>query len=615
MSETTEWAQYQRGINYKKSIKLLETIDRNERFWAKRHWEGVKTNGLPAAVLPWSKRIGDFKIAMVMADNVAITFAPQGVDNSSQNPADEIKRKTAAILTDYAHTIAENVKADAMDADGLVDAFLSGDMASFWFWDSTISAGNGILGDINGHLVDSMNLILGDVNNPEINNVYGPVQPYIIVAKRMNVKDVREAARRNGVSEDEIRNITSDSENTNQVGDRAKTELDEDDETGKCLVLLKMWKELEEVKEPSIDPATGDPELDESNEPVMAVTDYVWHIYAKESTESVVIRKNWDTGLHRYPVALMNWERRKGSCHGEAEMTSLIPNQVVINQMASMITLWIKLHGFPKVIYDKTRITSWDNSLDKAIPVNGVDAGGVGGAAMYMQPGQLSAAVQQFFQTFITMTKEAAGANESVLGDAAPTNTSAIIVNSKNAAVPLNAIKRRYYRYKEDVALIWLDFIQTYYSKYPNRQLDINGNLVTLDPKVLKSLKLSLKIEVTPSSPFDEAAQQATLDNLLAQQHITFVEWLERVRKGSVPNSQGLIAERDEAKLQAEGEEKQFLYQLMAEKIDMIMQTLPPEAQSELKQLQRNDPPAYEAQAKQLIRRPYANNVEGQPIL
>ena len=598
MNETIEWSQYRRGISHKNKIDLFKNVDKNEKFYSKRHWEGVKTNGLPAAILPYSKRITDFKIAMVMSDMVSMTFTSQGVADDSQDELDVVKRDIASQLTAYARTMAENTKFDSMNENGLLDSALTGDMVSFWFWDSTIYAGNGIMGEVNGHLIDNGNLFPGDVNDPEINNVFGPVQPYIIIAFRKNVKEVRDEARKNGVPEEEIENIVADNETRNQAGDRSKTELDGDGEDGKCIVLLKMRKEFDGQQ---------------------------WHILAKESTESVVTRPEWDTGLHRYPVALMNWDLRKGSCHGEAEMTALIPNQIVINQLASRITLWIYLHGFPKIIYDKTRITNWDNSFEKAIPVNGVDAGGVGGAAQYMQPAQLSAAVQQFFTTFIDLTKEAAGANESVLGESAPTNTSAIIVNSKNAAVPLNSIKRRFYRYVEDVGLIWLDFWLSKYTEYPNRQIEVTKDgkkqIVSLDTETLKNMRLKLKIEVSPSSPFDEAAQQTSLDNLLAQDQITFIEWLKRIRKGSVPDAQGLIEARTSEEAAQKAQEKQFMYQLMAMFMEQIEPTLPPETQNELKMLQRNDPQGYENQVKQLITqqaqqpqaRPYTDNVEEQP--
>jgi len=603
LDRTKDWQQYQIGIGHKNSLELYKTVDKNERFYTKRHWEGVRTNGLPAAVLPYAKRIVDFKVAMVMSDRVSMTFTPQGVSDDANDELSLLQRKIASQLTDYARTVAENTKFDEMNANGLLDAAISGDMVSFWFWDETIDAGNGIMGDINGHLVDNVNVFLGDVNTPEINNVYGPVQPYIIIAFRKNVKEVRDEFRREaekrGMSEDEIEaeieNIIPDNETGNQAGDRAKIELNEDEESGKCIVLLKMWREYRDGK---------------------------WHIMARRSTEYVVIRDTWDTGLHRYPVAWMNWDIRKGSCHGEAEMTSLIQNQVIIDKLASMIALWIYRHGFTRMIYDKSRITSISNDITQAIAVNdAASAGGVGAVAQYMQPAQLSAAVQSFFTMFITLTKEAAGANESILGEAAPTNTSAIIVNSKNAAVPLNNIKQRFYRYIEDVGLIWLDFWMSKYTQYNGRQIEITRNgvkqVVTLDTETLKNMRLKLRIDVSPSSPFDEAAQQATLDNLLAQQHITFVEWLERVKKGIIPDKEGLIEARTGEEARRRAENEQFMWEIMAKEMREIEPTLPDEARNQLRMLQRNDPMAYEEQAKALIRehirqpRPYAYNVEG----
>ena len=603
MDRTKDWRQYQIGIGHKNSLELYKTVDKNERFYTKRHWEGVRTNGLPAAVLPYAKRIVDFKVAMVASDRVSMTFTPQGVSDDANDELSLLQRKIASQLTDYARTVAENTKFDEMNSNGLLDAAISGDMVSFWFWDESIDAGNGIMGDINGHLVDNVNVFLGDVNTPEINNVYGPVQPYIIIAFRKNVKEVRDEFRREaekrGMSEDEIEaeieNITPDNETGNQAGDRAKIELNEDEESGKCIVLLKMWREYRDGK---------------------------WHIMARRSTEYVVIRDTWDTGLHRYPVAWMNWDIRKGSCHGEAEMTSLIQNQVIIDKLASMIALWIYRHGFTRMIYDKSRITSISNDITQAIAVNdAASAGGVGAVAQYMQPAQLSAAVQSFFTMFITLTKEAAGANESILGEAAPTNTSAIIVNSKNAAVPLNNIKQRFYRYIEDVGLIWLDFWMSKYTQYNGRQIEITRDgvkqVITLDTETLKNMRLKLRIDVSPSSPFDEAAQQQTLDNLLAQQHITFVEWLERVKKGIIPDKEGLIEARTGEEARRRAENEQFMWEIMAKEMREIEPTLPDEARNQLQMLQRNDPMAYEEQTKALIRehirqpRPYAYNVEG----
>ena len=148
----------------------------------------------------------------------------------------------------------------------------------------------------------------------------------------------------------------------------------------------------------------------------------------------------------------------------------------------------------------------------------------------------------QFMQWFMQTTKDMAGANESALGEANPTNTSAIIVNSKNAVVPLSSIKRRFYQYVEDIGLIWLDFFTSKYIDYPVRNLTIQreGKTVIeqIDTSLLKDIKLRLKIDVGPSNMWSEAAEIQTLDNLLQQQMISFIEYLELQPDGVVRGGQ-----------------------------------------------------------------------------
>jgi hypothetical protein len=254
--------------------------------------------------------------------------------------------------------------------------------------------------------------------------------------------------------------------------------------------------------------------------------------------------------------------------------------------------------------------------MSVAIPVNGE----ITGAANYIQAAQLSAAVMEFMTWFIQVTKEMAGANEAVLGEANPTNTSAIIVLQKATSVPLNSVKRRFYKYIEDIGLIWLDFWLTKYAKYPDMQLTIKQDgatkVIPFDATKLQGAQLKLKIDVGPSTQWNEAAAVQTLDNLIGKQLITFIEYLKRLPNGLIPDKQGLIDERESDEAQQKAQEKQFMYELMAGKMDEITPTLPPEAQNQLKMLQRNDPKGYETQARQLIQqqaqqpRPYTNNVE-----
>lgn len=617
MENTVTWDKYQRGRNHQSKISLLPKIDKNERFYSGDHWKGIKANKLPTPILNVTKRIVDWKVAQVMSDLLKMQFTAEGISDVTDDEQSMAYREIASLFSEYSETLWENLKMDSMNEKGLLKSAVSGSFVTYWYWYDKIDNGNGQMGNIINELVNICNYFPGDPNNPEINNAYEPVQPYIILSFRRNVADVRLEAKENGVSAYDIEAIVSDGETDNQAGDRAKDELEGGD--GKCTVLLHLWRELkedfEEVEQEIIDPKTGEMAI----EVIKVSKGKSWHIFAEKSTQTVIIRKKWDTGFHRYPVALMNWYEREGDAYGEAEATSLVPNNILINQQAAMIALWIKLHGFPKVLYDKTRIPNWSNDLSKAIPVNGVDAGGVGGAAIYMQPAQISAGVMKFMEWFIGITKDMAGANESVLGEAAPTNTSAIVVNSKNAVVPLGSIKRRFYQYVEDIGLIWLDFWTSKFTEYPVKNLPVkrDGKTVIeqIDTSILKDIKLRLKVDVGPANLWSEGAQIQTLDNLLSQQMITFIEYLERQPNGVIPNREGLLETRKSEEAAKKQQEKQFMYEMMGTLMEQIEPNLPPEAQNELKMLQRNDPQGYEAQVKQLITqqqpRPYADNVEG----
>lgn len=618
IEQTKAWQRYQKGLEYQSKISLLSKTDKNERFYSGDHWRGIKTNKHPTPILNVTKRIVDWKCSQVMSDLLKMKFTADWISDTDNNQQSQMYREIARLFTEHAVTLWEKLKMDSMNEKGLNKAALSGAMVSYWYWYDKIDAGDGQQGDICGELINASNFFPGDPNMPEINNAYEPVQPYIILSFRQQVEDVRREAKKNGATKEQLELIAADDETKNETGDMAKSEIED---SGKCTVLLHMWKELvdviEEEQQEVIDPVTGETVI----QTIKVNKGQEWKIFAEKCTQSVVVRPKWDTGLHRYPVAIMNWYEREGSTYGEAEATSLIPNQIMINQQAAILALWIKIHGYPKVLYDKSRINQWTNDVTTAIPVNGTNDGGVGGAAVYMQPAQIPTVVMNFMEWFIQTTKDMAGANESALGEANPTNTSAIIVNSKNAVVPLAAIKRRFYQYVEDVGLIWLDFFMSKYTDYPTRIMQINNGkeqqFVPIDTSVLKDIKFKLKIEVGPANIWNEAAAIQSLDKLLQMQLINFVEYLKRLPDGVIPDKEALIEAREGAEAQQRAEEKQFMYELMAKELRKIEPMLSDEARNHLRMLQRNDPVTYEQQAKALIRQhinqpmPYAGNVGG----
>ena len=223
-----------------------------------------------------------------------------------------------------------------------------------------------------------------------------------------------------------------------------------------------------------------------------------------KSTRLIEIRKSWDTKLKRYPVAVMSWEPRKNSCHGEPEANELIPNNVAINKLMATMILWTMLNAYPKVIYDTDRIDEWNNDITKAIPVSGE----VSGAAQYLHPQGLPASVMNLFDLLVQTTKDMAGANETALGDDSVTKTaSGIIALQQASTLPLAMNKRRFSQWIEDKGLIWLDFWLTHYNV--ERLLTVERRREgarTLRRDERYTDILLLKIEVGASNQWSEVA-------------------------------------------------------------------------------------------------------------
>jgi hypothetical protein len=306
-------------------------------------------------------------------------------------------------------------------------------------------------------------------------------------------------------------------------------------------------------------------------------------IWARRSTRGVVIREDWDTGLHRYPVASMQWTPRKNSCHGESEATELIPNNIAINKLMATMILWTMLMAWPKAIYDRNRIDTWSNDITKAIPVDG----DVSGAAQFLQPQGLPAQVQNLFELLVQTTKDMAGANETALGDNSITKTAAgIIALQKASALPLSTNKRRFAQYKEDIGLIWMDFWLTKYNV--SRMLTIKRTnpdtkqtevvQIPFDGSQYGQAAFSLKIDIGASTQYSDIQAIQSLDNWLSGKFITFKQYLERIQQFHiVPDVEGLLDE-------VEQQEQQAQQQQQMQAFEQFVSQLSPELQAAIQQ-------------------------------
>jgi len=495
-----DWLLYEKGKDYNFSLGLYEKVSTNERFYRGDQWEGVNTNGLPSPVFNVFRRVIDYYISNILSDSAALRYTFDSID--SQQPFEKLSELCNSVADHH----WEKDKIGSMLADALRDAALSGDAVAYTYWDSRTETGQAFKGDFKTVLIDNTNVFFG---NPNVRDVQ--VQPYILISGRELTEDVRAFAKENSIDEKLIDRIVPDSDIDTQSGEKAAIEL----EGTKCITLLKLWR-------------------GENG-----------NIFCRKSVKDVVLTGNINLGIKLYPLCCFNWTKVKNCWHGEPAATGLVDNQIFINKGYAMVMKHMMDTAFSKVIYDSTIIDEWSNRVGEAIAVNG----SVDNVAKVITGGTMQAGMLEVLNNAIAHTKEFLGATDTALGNVDPKNTSAIIAVQQASAMPLQNIRRQLHQFIEDMGLIWLEFIFSYYDelrKLPCKTEDGTGWVEFTQKSSAKRLLWSCKVDVGASTRWSEISALNTLDSLLAMGKITTKQYLERLPDGIIPKKQALIEEMND---------------------------------------------------------------------
>lgn len=491
------WALYTRAREFKEAIDLYDTVESNENFFIGKQWEGVNAAGLPTPVFNILKRDVLHVVASITTDNLSVKASPleNTPDTKRLGDVSRILSEEFAALMEQNHLV-ETIREFARDAA------VRGDGCLYSYWDSA-------LGSVRTETLPNTQVHFGNPNDRRVQT-----QPYLIIERRDIAEDVREEAKNNGCADFE--RIVSDEEDSHLRAEKRTGD--------KVTRLLFLWKENGSV-------------------------------WAYECTKNCEVRAKWDLGLRRYPIVWLNWDYVSDCCHGQSMLTGLIPNQIFINRMWALSMLSMMTTAYPKVIYDRSKISKWSNRVGEAIGVTGGDLQNV---ARILDPAAISPQVGGFIEMAVEQTNRTLGANAAALGDVRPDNTSAIVALQRAAATPSEITKQNLRRCVEELAWIWLEFIAEYYGV---RDIDLPATEEILraaefaklpapetvrapfDFGVFKALPLSLKIEAGASAYYSEIAAIQTLDNLLRSGAISVTQYLARLPDGYVPDRQGLIEE------------------------------------------------------------------------
>ena len=510
------WEMYQKGLGFNTQINLDDTVRVNENFFIGKQWEGVSSNNLPTPQINILKRTGMFTIATTVSDNVKVTASPLANTVGTTGYKDLIR-----YVNDEFEAIFERNKIPSLVREFARDAAVDGDGCIYTYWDADAETGQKInnteiKGQIRCETIDNTRVFFG---NPS--DVHVESQPWIIIAKRIPERNARLMAKNNGSAD--WRNITAAPEDSNVV-DEVKWNDD------LVTILHLFWRDDE--------------------------TEEIWTYCCADKAE---IEEAKSLGIKHYPIVWLCWDTIKDCYHGQAMMTGLIPNQIAINKTHALTEVSMMNMAFPSKIYDKTRIGKITNQVGAAYGVNG----SVDNAMKVVEGANISPQVFQYIQSLIDQTQSSLGATDVALGDTRPDNTSAIIALQRAASTPSELTKQNIYSAIEDLARIFLDFMGEFYgTRYVDRPInDQERNLAMIAKQVnpdqeipeevpeefdfsqIKEHPVIIKVDVGASTYYSEIASIQTLENLLMQQQITVVQFLERLPDDYVPQRMTLISE------------------------------------------------------------------------
>lgn len=512
--------EYNRAKRYKESLGkkgLYRQTEINTRFYSGDQWYGVEGgNERPLVRHNIIKRIGDFKMSQTANGEPQVTYFAQGVNREKEKRdiksvlsgegffegevgENEINAVCRA-LGEHFRTTCERVDLNSLTARVLRDAYISGTGVLYTYFDGDADTGikedgRSVKGDIACEVLDIRDVYFGAAGEPDIE-----AQPYIIFAALTDIGAATRQAKSHGT--------------LSAVQDLKP------DEDGKILTLTKLFKVYDE---------TG------------------VSVHCVKVTEKGVLRRQYNTRLHRYPLSVFRFSEGNACAYGESEITYLIPNQIAINRMITA-GVWSNIAmGMPIMVVNGDTVTGEvSNDPGQVIKIFGTNED-VAGAVKYVAPPEFSA--QGAAQTLIETTLTQSGANPAALGDGQANNASAISRLQSAALMPLNVLKWRYREYLCRTAQIWADFWLNLYGSRKIRIEDENGTwYFPFNASRYRDVSIAAAVKIGEKEQFSGEQKAAALGELFEKGVITASQYVSRLPEGLIPKKQELLAAIGEEK-------------------------------------------------------------------
>lgn len=476
IKKTDTWELFEKGRDYLRRMNVYTDTDLNYRMYNGNQWEGANIEGIEKAQYNFIETIVNYKVSTINQNLYAIHFSSE---NFEQKEFRKNAKKVCELLDKKAAKVWEKDQMDQKVRTISDDAAVNDEGVLYTYYDEeTQSPVNEVL---NKNDIQYCNEQSSDIQS----------QPYIIISQRKPVTIIKEIAEREGATQEELRYIVSDSDMHDQAGIDAKYEKED-----MVTYVTKLWKQ----------------------------DGTVWY---QSATKYVDIEKPKNTNLTLYPISHFVWKDKKGWSRGEGEVRGLIPNQLELNKTLARSLLAIKQCAYAQKVVN----------MDKVVNPNAVNqVGGIiktkGGANVddvrnifsYIQPASMSTDVSRVMNDLIQITRELKNASEIATGAINPEQASgkAILAIQQASQQPLTKQAIGLKKFIEDVARIWLDMWTIYTPNGMKLEEDATDpetgeeytQIVDIPASMLENLKGVVRIDITPTSPYDKYARELSIENM-----------------------------------------------------------------------------------------------------
>ena len=572
MEDSKFWRRYEKGKDYLDSKDILNRANKCWNFFVGKQWEGVEADGEELPFFNYIHPNVMRKVTTIYTNRMAVNYSDMEGRTDLQPIYERLSQTFSAKW--------EKSNEDTLCRRTLKHGAITGDGYQYF--------PTGDVEDV--QIIHNTDILFGNESEPNIQR-----QPYIIIQERRSVEEVKEMARQNGVSEEEIALIRPDRDTEYLLGNIDEVQSSDSSDSQKVTMITHFEKKKEPVTKALWEdtPEGREGTLIETGE----MQDVIW--VAKCTKDAMIeperpirgipseldrVQGKQGRALRLYPIIKFSWEEYPNDARGVSQVEGLIPNQILINKTLARRSMTTKNTAYPRMAYDETIVSNPDDLMKVGMPI-AVASGGaqsVNQAVSYLNPAQSNDEPKKLTDDLLEITQELSGSGDTTMGniDLQRVAASAIVAVNDQAQSMHDDTVANLQLFVEDMANLWVELWQVFSPNglqvvmkqpvqkpvldpmgQPQPQIGPDGNPVidpaTGQPQIqmtveevevpveitaeeLDKIKPLTRIDVTKDNSFTREAQQQVIDGLLEKGHITLEEWVELATDTSPVPKHGL---------------------------------------------------------------------------